>query len=72
MIAKITKGSGFGGVIRYVLDINKKPVMLKAKQCWGENADDIAMELTEIAKFRPTTKLPVRIRVENARGGKIC
>jgi Relaxase/Mobilisation nuclease domain len=60
MIAKITKGSGFGGVIRYVLDVNKKPVMLEAKQCWGENADDIAMELTEVAKFRPTTKLPVR------------
>lgn len=60
MIAKITKGSGFGGLIRYVLDPDKKPVMLEAKQCWGNNANDIALELTEVAKFRPTTKLPVR------------
>lgn len=61
MIAKITKGSGFGGVVRYVLDPEKNPVMLTgAKQCWGNNAEDIALELTEVAKFRPTTKLPVR------------
>lgn len=61
MIAKITKGSGFGGVVRYVLDPEKNPVMLVgAKQCWGDNAEDIALELTEVAKFRPTTKLPVR------------
>lgn len=61
MIAKITKGSGFGGVVRYVLDPKKNPVILTgAKNCWGENAEDIALELTEVAKFRPTTKLPVR------------
>ena len=61
MIAKITKGSGFGGVVRYVLDPAKDPVILsEAKQCWGDNADDIALELTAVAKFRPTTKLPVR------------
>ena len=61
MIAKITTGSGFGGVVRYVLDPKKEPVMLiGAKQCWGNNAEDIALELTEVAKFRPTTKLPVR------------
>lgn len=61
MIAKITKGSGFGGVVRYVLDPMKNPVMLiGAKQCFGNNAEDIALELTEVAKFRPTTKLPVR------------
>ena len=61
MIAKITKGSGFGGVVRYVLDPEKNPVMLiGAKQCFGNNAEDIALELIEVAKFRPTTKLPVR------------
>ena len=61
MIAKITKGSGFGGVVRYVLNPTKNPVMLVgAKQCFGNNAKDIALELTEVAKFRPTTKLPVR------------
>jgi hypothetical protein len=61
MIAKITKGSGFGGVVRYVLDPNKKPIMLtEAKKCWGNNAANIALELTSVAKFRPTTKLPVR------------
>ena len=61
MIAKITKGSGFGGVVRYVLDRDKQPIMLTgAKQCWGNNASDIASELTKVAKFRPTTKLPVR------------
>ena len=60
MIAKITKGSGFGGLVRYVLDPDKKPIMLEAKQCWGDNANDIALEFTEVAKFRPTTKLPVR------------
>ena len=60
MIAKITKGAGFGGLTRYVLNPDKKHTMLEAKQCWGNNADDIALELTEVAKFRPTTKLPVR------------
>jgi Relaxase/Mobilisation nuclease domain len=61
MIAKITKGSGFGGVVRYVLDRDKQPIMLTgAKQCWGDNASDIALGLTKVAKFRPTTKLPVR------------
>jgi Relaxase/Mobilisation nuclease domain len=61
MIAKITKGSGFGGVVRYVLDPDKNPIMIAgAKQCWGNNASDIASELTKVAKFRPTTKLPVR------------
>jgi Relaxase/Mobilisation nuclease domain len=61
MIAKITKGSGFGGVVRYVLDPDKQPIMLSgAKQCWGNNASDIALGLTKVAKFRPTTKLPVR------------
>ena len=61
MIAKITKGSGFGGVVKYVLDRDKQPIMLTgAKQCWGNNASDIALGLTEVAKFRPSTKLPVR------------
>ena len=35
-------------------------MLTEAKKCWGNNAADIALELTEVANFRPTTKLPVR------------
>jgi Relaxase/Mobilisation nuclease domain len=61
MIGKITKGSGFGGVFSYILDRDKKPVLLKeAQQCLSNTPQELAREFQYAANFRPTTKLPVR------------
>jgi Relaxase/Mobilisation nuclease domain len=60
MIAKISKGSGFGGVVRYVLDKNKAHTMLDgAKNCTGEDAGSIASGFQAIAK-RGNSRIPVR------------
>jgi Relaxase/Mobilisation nuclease domain len=60
MIAKISKGSGFGGVVRYVLDKDKAHTMLDgAKNCRGEDAGEIASGFQAIAK-RGNSRIPVR------------
>ena len=61
MIGKITKGSGFGGVFSYILDRDKKHILLKeAQQCLSNTPQELAREFQYAANFRPTTKLPVR------------
>lgn len=61
MIGKITKGSGFGGVFSYILNQDKKHVLLKeAQQCLSNTPQELAREFQYAANFRPTTKLPVR------------
>jgi hypothetical protein len=60
VIAKISKGSGFGGVVRYVLDKDKAHTMLDgAKNCRGEDAGEIASGFQAIAK-RGNSRIPVR------------
>ena len=60
MIAKISKGSGFGGVVRYVLDKDKAHTILTgAKQCFGEDASEIASGFQKIAKLG-NSRIPVR------------
>lgn len=60
MIAKISKGRGFGGVIRYVLGEDKDFTMLDgAKQCHGSSPDEIASSFQKIAK-RGKSQIPVR------------
>ena len=60
MIAKISKGHGFGGVIRYVLGADKDFTMLDgAKQCYGDTPDEIASGFQKIAK-RGRSQNPVR------------
>ena len=61
MIGKITKGSGFGGVFAYILDKDKKPVLLKeAQQCFSDTPEELAREFQYIANGRHRTTQPVR------------
>ena len=61
MIGKITKGSGFGGVFAYILDKDKKPVLLKeAQQCFSNTPEELAREFQYIANGRHRTTQPVR------------
>ena len=60
MIGKISKGANFKRVVHYVLDKSKKHTMLAgAKQCYGENADEIISGFEEIAKLG-NSRLPMR------------
>ena len=59
MISNITKGSNFGGLLRYLLHESKQ-AQIVAPYMLGNNASDLAREFNEIANLRPTTRLPVR------------
>lgn len=59
MIGNITKGSNFGGLLRYLLHESKQPQIV-APYMLGNNAIDLTREFNEIANLRPTTQLPVR------------
>jgi Relaxase/Mobilisation nuclease domain len=59
LISNITKGSNFGGLLRYLLHESKQPQIV-APYMLGNNAIDLTREFNEIANLRPTTQLPVR------------
>jgi Relaxase/Mobilisation nuclease domain len=59
LISNITKGSNFGGLLRYLLHESKQPQIV-APYMLGDNASDLAREFDQIANLRPTTQLPVR------------
>jgi Relaxase/Mobilisation nuclease domain len=59
LISNITKGSNFGGLLRYLLHESKQPQIV-APYMLGNNASDLAREFEKIANLRPTTQLPVR------------
>ena len=59
MISNITKGSNFGGLLRYLLHESKQPQIV-APYMLGDNALDLTCEFEKIANLRPTTQLPVR------------
>jgi Relaxase/Mobilisation nuclease domain len=59
LISNITKGSNFGGLLRYLLHESKQPQIV-APYMLGNNALDLAREFNQIANLRPTTQLPVR------------
>jgi hypothetical protein len=59
LISNITKGSNFGGLLRYLLHESKQPQIV-APYMLGDNASDLAREFDQIANLRPTTRLPVR------------
>ncbi|AFY92904.1 relaxase/mobilization nuclease domain-containing protein [Chamaesiphon minutus] len=59
MISNITKGSNFGGLLRYLLHESKQPQIV-APYMLADNASDLAIEFDRIASLRPTTQLPVR------------
>jgi Relaxase/Mobilisation nuclease domain len=59
LISNITKGSNFGGLLRYLLHESKQPQIV-APYMLGNNASDLAREFDQIANLRPTTQLPVR------------
>jgi Relaxase/Mobilisation nuclease domain len=59
LISNITKGSNFGGLLRYLLHESKQPQIV-APYMLGNNAIDLTREFDKIANLRPTTQLPVR------------
>jgi Relaxase/Mobilisation nuclease domain len=59
LISNITKGSNFGGLLRYLLHESKQPQIV-APYMLGNNAIDLTREFEKIANLRPTTQLPVR------------
>jgi Relaxase/Mobilisation nuclease domain len=59
LISNITKGSNFGGLLRYLLHESKQPQIV-APYMLGDNASDLAREFDQIANLLPTTRLPVR------------
>jgi hypothetical protein len=58
-IGKITRGNGFYGLIKYLLDEEKSPQILGGCMV-GSKPDDIAREFREIANLRPRVQKPVR------------
>lgn len=58
-IGKITRGNGFYGLMRYLLDEEKDPQILGGCMV-GSKPDDIAREFREIANLRPRVQKPVR------------
>lgn len=58
-IAKISKGSGFRGVMDYLLDPDKRPRIISS--CVFSSApDNLAREFRLVANLRPTVTKPVR------------
>jgi Relaxase/Mobilisation nuclease domain len=58
-IGKITKGNGFYGLMRYLLDEEKSPQIIGGCLI-GSKPDDIAREFRQIANLRQSVEKPVR------------
>lgn len=58
-IGKITRGNGFYGLMKYLLDEEKSPQIIGGCMV-GSKPDDIAREFREIANLRPRVQKPVR------------
>lgn len=59
MIAKITKGSSFGGVVNYILDKEKDAKILLCDGLFAEDKDTIAMSFEAQSKINPKVTKPV-------------
>ena len=59
MIAKIVKGSGFRGVVNYILDKEKDAKILVCDGLFAENKDTIAMSFEAQSKMNPRVMKPV-------------
>ena len=59
MIAKIVKGSGFRGVVNYILDKEKDAKILVSDGLFAENNDTIAMSFEAQSKMNPKVTKPV-------------
>jgi hypothetical protein len=58
-IGKITRGNGFYGLMKYLLDEEKSPQIIGGCMV-GSKPDDIAREFRQIANLRPRVQKPVR------------
>ena len=58
MKGKIVRGSGFGGVLRYVLDEDKEASILGGNML-GRDAKSLAREFGPVRQLRPDCKRPV-------------
>ena len=58
-IANITKGQGFGGLLAYLLDPDKKPRIISGCM-FNSTPNKIAREFLEVANLRPRVTKPVR------------
>lgn len=71
MIGKTTHGADFGGLLKYLLNPDKKPEII-CPYLLGDNYTDLAGEFQAVADLRPTTELPVRhISLSFAPGDKV-
>lgn len=59
MIAKITQGSSFKGVVNYILDKEKDAKILVCDGLFAENKDTIAMSFEAQSKMNPRVMKPV-------------
>lgn len=59
MIAKITKGSSFRGVVNYILDKEKDAKILLCDGLFAEDKDTIAMSFEAQSKMNPKVTKPV-------------
>ena len=59
MIAKITKGSSFRGVVNYILDKEKDAKILVCDGLFAEDKDTIAMSFEAQSKMNPRVMKPV-------------
>ena len=59
MIAKIVKGSGFRGVVNYILDKEKDAKILVCDGLFAENKNTIAMSFDAQSKMNPKVTKPV-------------
>lgn len=59
MIAKITKGSSFRGVVNYILDKEKDAKILVCDGLFAEDKDTIAMSFEAQSKMNPKVTKPV-------------
>ncbi len=58
-IGKITRGDGFNGLMKYLLDEKKNPEIIGGCMV-STTPDDIAREFRQVANLRPTIQKPVR------------
>jgi hypothetical protein len=58
-IGKITRGNGFYGLLNYLLDADKDPIVISGCTI-GSKPDDIAREFRQVANLRPGVEKPVR------------
>lgn len=56
MIGKQTKGTGFGGLLRYLLDDRDKGAEIIGGSMLGENSRELSAEFSESRKLKPELK----------------